>query len=205
MIKHLLLLAAFVLPGTLLLAQQEKTPTKPSGIIPFVEVAYGVGLCGESNPLSYTAGIKQPLSRKLSLIYDINVWSTPYEIYCCDIYSKGRYTAVTPSVKLQYNLGKRPGRGFFMGAGIGYMIARDRGTEQPFTYGAPGEMIFTKSPTETNWDFNSIAPSVNFGYEFRIGSMPMAITSTTYFAKTTCNWQAVSSGIGLRIGFKKRK
>lgn len=200
--QNLLLFVFFILPGTVLLAQQNNS-TKTLGIVPYVETSYGLGLCGESNPISFSAGIRQPLSRKLSLVYDVNFWSTPYENYCCDIYSKGKYTAVTPSVRLLYYTGKKPNRGFFAGGGIGYMIAKDRGTEQSYEYNG-SNIVLSKNATPTNWDFNSIAPSVTFGYEFRIARLPVAINSTSYFAKTTCGWQAVSSGIGLNIGLRKR-
>jgi hypothetical protein len=202
--KNLLLLCVFIFI-TIIIRAQETKPVKSPGIIPYVEAAYGLGLCGESNPVSFSAGIRQPLSRKLSLVYDINYWSTRYENFCCDVHSIGKYSALTPSVRLLYYLGKGESRGFFVGGGIGYMFAKDRGTEQPFTYNTVGERIYSKSPTAGNWDFNSVAPSVTFGVAFSIARLPVSINSTSYFAKTTYGWQAVSSGIGLNIGLKKRR
>jgi hypothetical protein len=204
MSKNLLFALLFICAG-LVASAQETNSLKTPRFTPFIEASYGMGLCGESNPLAFTGGVRQSLSRKLSLVYDINVWSTPYEVYCGDIYSKGKYTAITPSVKLLYYLGKREGHGFFIGAGVGYIFAKDRGTEQPYTFDGSSEPVIGKDITKGKWDFNSIAPSLTFGYQFSICKLPVSIVSTTYIAKTTCGWQAVQSGIGLNIGLKKRK
>ena len=183
-------------------------PAKKSKVLtPYVESMYNLG-CGFKNPISYTIGVQQSLTRKLSLSYDINYWTTPYENYCCDVYSIGKYSALTPSVKLTWYAGKRKDRGFFFGAGLGYMFAKDRGTEQPYTFDpVTNQMVVNKTDpvTKGKWDFNSIAPSFSWGVTFRAFHLPVSIVNENYFGKTTYGWQAVSTGVGLRIGLGKRK
>jgi hypothetical protein len=184
-------------------AQDQPAP-KTNKLTPFIEVQYNLGLCGESNPLSFTAGLQKSLTRKLTLSYDINYWNTSYENYCCNVYSKGKYIAVIPSVKLTWNAGKRKDRGFFAGVGLGYIFAKDRGTEQSYST-TPGtnEMVFTKSAVAGNWDFNSIAPSFSWGVGLKVFRLPVSFVNTNYFAKSTLGWGPVSTSAGIRIGFRK--
>jgi hypothetical protein len=183
---------------------QRQPATKLNKFTPVVEVQYGLGICGASNPVSFTAGLQKPLTRKLTMSYDVNYWNTSYETYCCDVYSKGKYSAIIPSVKLTWNAGKRKDRGFFAGVGLGYIFAKDRGTEQSYSI-TPGtnEMIFNKSAVAGNWDFNSIAPSFSWGVGLKIFHLPVSIVNTNYFAKTTLGWGPVSTSIGFRIGLRK--
>lgn len=187
-------LLSFSLPGL----SQEKKP----GLIPAVEISYQLGLCGETNPVSVLAGVQQPFRKHLSFVYDIHYWSTAYEVYCCDTYSKGHYTTVTPSVKFIYNTGKQTGKGFFAGAGIGYMFAKDRGTEQSYTKDpGTGQIVLGKDITSSNYDFHSIAPSFIWGIGLRVCGFPVSVINTNYFAKTSVGWMAAATGVGIKFGF----
>ena len=194
-------MACMLLVSYALTAQQPAPKSK--AITPYAEVLYNFG-CGFSNPFAFTAGIQQSVARKWSVSYDINYWSTPYENYCCDVYSKGKYSALTPSVKLTWHAGKEKDRGFFMAAGLGYMFARDRGTEQDYSVNpSTNEVVISKTAITGNWDFNSLAPSFNWGVTIKAFHLPVSIINENYFAKTTVGWQTVSAALGIRIGFRK--
>jgi hypothetical protein len=181
---------------------QETTTKKVNEIIPYAGVM--AGGCDVSNPFSFVAGIQQIKTTHFSVAYDIQYYNTDYECYCDDTYSKGHFRVVTPSVKVVYNTGKKAGNGFVAGAGIGYMFAKDRGTEQTYTEDAlTGEMAVGKDITNGRWDFNSIAPSITLGAGFRVLHFPITISNTYYFAKTTDGWGAVTGGIGIKVGFKR--
>jgi len=158
------------------------------------------------NPFQFVAGVQKTIRPHLSLAYDVHFWSTGYSCYCDDMYSVGKYTSVTPSVKLTYNTGKREGMGLSAGVGLGYVFARDRGTEQSYTYDKATNIYqIGKDVTPGNWDFNSIAPSVTLGVGFRVLKVPVTFQSEYYFAKTTEGWMATAGGVGLKIGLKRYK
>jgi hypothetical protein len=180
-------------------AQKEEVVAKP--LTPYIGVI--AGGCVD-NPFSFLAGVQKPVMKQLTLSYDLHYWNTGYECYCDDMYSKGKFTSFTPSVKISYNTGKKESRGFILGAGLGYMFARDRGTEQPYTYDvATNTNVVTKEISKGNWDFNSIAPSVTLGVGFRLFKMPVAYKCVYYFANTTDGWMAAAGGVGFTIGFRK--
>jgi hypothetical protein len=206
--KNLLLVLAGVFFASALSAQENKVnenEVKVDGkelLIPYV--GFSAGGCGVSNPFAFMVGVQQPLKTHFSIAYDINFWKTNYETYCCDVYSKGKYTSVTPSVKFFYNTGRQTGKGFFAGLGLGYMIAKDRGIERSYSVDPmTGTTEFGKDIIEGNWDFHSIAPSVTLGVGLRVWNLPVGITNTYYFAKTPWGFQAAEGGVGLKIGFKK--
>ena len=186
------------------ISAQEKKEQKPVGITPFIEMSNQLGLCGEGNPFAFMAGIEKPVAKHLSVSADIQLWKTDYENYCCDIYSKGTYTSVIPSVKIKLDPGK-PNRGFFVGVGLGYLIVKDRGTEQPYSYNpATGIKTFEDKITAANWNYQSIAPSFSWGIVFKVKKYPLAIINTNYFSKTDWyGWGPAATGIGLRVGLKK--
>jgi len=187
------------------LSAQEKKQKKDMGIMPYTEVLYGLGLCGESNAFSFIGGIEKPVAKHWAVSADIHYWKSDYENYCCDVYSKGTYSSIIPSVKMKFDPGKR-NKGVFIGVGLGYVFARDRGTEQPYSYDpSTGIKIMGKDITNTNWDFNSIAPSFNWGVSFKIARFPVSLINTNYFAKLP--WYGglnpITTGVGMRVGFRK--
>ncbi|MGQ0739475.1 MAG: hypothetical protein ACT4OJ_10480 [Bacteroidota bacterium] len=176
---------------------------KKNAVTPFFETTYQLGLCGEYNPVGFIAGIEKPLAKHLVISYDVQFWKTAYEVYCCDIFSQGNYMQVIPSVKVKFDPGK-PGKGFFAGGGLGYVFARDRGTEQAYESDpVTGAKTFSSEVKQGNWDFNSIAPSFSWGVGFKIKGFPAAIINTNYFGKTTWGWGPVSAGVGFRFGLSK--
>ena len=192
-----LLLTCCSLPG---FAQQEKIPVDKT-IVPVVG-SLAVGCV--TNPFSFTAGIQQSLKQHLRISYDIHFWNTRYEDYLDNIYSKGHFIATTPSVKLLFNTGKRTGSGLVLGLGLGYMIAHDRGTEQAYAFDSTtNTRIIDKALRQANWDFNSIAPSVTFGYGFRLLRFPVTINNVYYFGKDTKGWAALAGGMGITFGLKR--
>jgi hypothetical protein len=196
----------FSLSGLLIsfsnISAQEKKEQKPNRITPFIESSYQLGLCGESNPFAFILGVEKPVAKHLSVSADVHLWKTDYETWCCDIHSKGTYTAVTPSIKIKFDPGK-PNKGFFIGAGIGYVFTKDRGTEQPYLYDAAGTKTMSGEITNGNWDFQSIAPSFNWGIAFKISRFPVALINTNYFGKSTWGWEDIATGVGLRFGLRK--
>lgn len=183
------------------LSAQENTDKKTNILIPYATILYGGCV---SVPFSFIAGIQQVKQKHFSILYDVHYWNTNYECYCDDTYSKGHYTSFTPSVKFIYNTGKKTANGFFAGAGLGYMIAKDRGTEQTYTKDPVTDQItIGKDIVNGKWDFNSISPSLTFGLGFRLFHFPVAISNTYYVAKTTEGWEAAAGGVGFKMGFKK--
>lgn len=166
-------------------------------------VAVYAGGCVD-NPFQFVAGMQKPLQQHLTIAYDIHYWKTGYESYCDDdVYAKGNFRSITPSVKIIYNTGKKEGKGLMAGIGLGYMFAKDRGTEQSYLYNESVKAYTYGPATAAQWDFNSIAPSFTLGVGFRVLRLPMVFNSTYYFAKTTEGWMATAGGVGLKIGFRK--
>jgi hypothetical protein len=199
--KKLLLsnLSFFIFISTL--SAQEKQEPEKIGIIPYTNVLAGGCV---SNPFSFTIGVQQPLKTHISIAYDVHYWNTDYECYCDDTYSKGHFTSFTPSVKFIYNTSKRTSAGLFAGIGLGYMFAKDRGTEQSYSYNQETNTSeIGKDIKNGNWDFNSISPSFTLGVGFRVLRFPMAINNTYYFAKDTKGWGAIAGGAGIKIGFRR--
>jgi hypothetical protein len=181
---------------------QKNTSDKKDLIIPYAGSM--VGGCGISNPFSFVVGIEQVKNSHFSILYDVHYWNTKYECYCEDTYSTGRFSSITPSVKLAFSTGKKTGKGVFAAIGLGYMIAKDRGTEQSYSPGSlTSEAVIGKDIVKGKWDFTSIAPSVAFGVHFRAFHRPFSISNTYYFAKTTEGWGAAAGGAGIFIGLKK--
>ncbi len=198
-----ILLLSLTLTFFLSLAAQDKTVTVKQPLTPYITVL--AGGCVD-NPFSFTAGVQKNIRERLTLSGDVYYWNTGYECYCDDLYSKGKFRSVTPSVKLTYNTGKKEGNGFIAGVGLGYMFAKDRGTEQSYTYNATTNVYeLGKGITDGNWDFNSIAPSVTLGVGFRVLKVPVAFQSVYYFAKTSDGWMAAAGGAGFKIGLKRYK
>lgn len=185
------------------LAQQEKTAVS-NPLTPYVGVM--AGGCVD-NPFSFKAGVQKNLKPRIAVSFDLHYWNTGYECYCDSMYSKGKFRSFTPSVKMAYNTGKREGMGFTIGVGLGYMFARDRGTEQPYSYDVANNInvLNTKDIADGNWDFNSIAPSFSLGVGFRVLKVPVTFQSEYYFAKTTEGWMATAGGVGFKIGLRRYK
>jgi len=199
--NFLLIPVAFVLLSSSLKAQ-ENTDNKIKLFIPYAGFFYGG--CDVSIPFSFIAGVQQPLKKHISVSYDVHYYNSNYESYCENIYSKGHFVSVTPSAKFIYNTGKRTGNGLFVGVGIGYMFAKDRGIEQPYTKdNLTNTIVMGKDIVNGRWDFNSFAPSMIYGVGFRLFHLPFAVTNTYYFANTTKGWDAVTGGIGIKVGFRK--
>src|SRR5688572_17629350 len=150
------LAAGFIFYCSVAIAQEKEQKT----FTPYVAVY--AGGCVD-NPFQFAAGIQKPLQKHLTIAYDIHYWKTGYECFCEDTYTKGDYRSITPSVKIIYNTGKREGRGFMAGLGLGYMFAKDRGTEQTYLYDEIEKKYTYGNMTAANWDFNSIAPSFSLG------------------------------------------
>jgi hypothetical protein len=200
--KKYFLSLACILSVSFSLIAQDQSDSKSNRITPYAEVHYNLG-CGISNPISFAAGIQQPITNKLAVLYDINYWSTPYENDCCDTYSKGKYSAFISSVKMTWYAGKRKERGFFMGAGLGYIFAKDRGTEQSYLFNPASEKVLDTTVVHGSWDFNSFAPTLHWGLGFRIFHLPVKLVNEIYFARTTIGWGPVSATTGIRVGFRK--
>lgn len=198
--KLLLFSLSFIFFVSALTAQENKEPEQV-GIIPYINVLAGGCV---SNPFSFMIGVQQPLKTHISIAYDVHYWNTDYECYCDDIYSKGHFTSFTPSVKFIYNTSKRTSAGLFAGVGLGYMFAKDRGTEQSYTYDPlTNETVTGKDIKNGNWDFNSVSPSFTLGVGFRVCRFPVAFSNTYYFAKDTKGWGAMAGGVGIKIGFRR--
>jgi hypothetical protein len=195
----LTLSTAFILS----VAAQDKNMSDKKNLTPYVGVF--AGGCVD-NPFSFMAGVQKKIRERITLAADLHYWNTGYECYCDDVYSKGKFRSFTPSVKIIYNTGKKEGNGFIAGVGLGYMFAKDRGTEQPYTYDAATNLYETgKDISPGNWDFNSIAPSFTLGVGFRVLKIPVSFLSIYYFAKATDGWTAAAGGAGFKIGLKKFK
>ncbi len=200
--KKLLLIIICIVSSLSLLAQ-DKGASVNKLLTPYVEVLAGGCV---KNPFSFMAGVQKPLKNHLALSYDIHYWNTKYECYCDDVYSKGHFISVTPSVKVTYYTGKKEGNGLMAGIGLGYMFAKDRGTEQAYSYDLlTNKNILAKEMTNGKWDFNSIAPSFSLGVGFRLLKLPVAMQSVYYFAKTTDGWMATAGGMGIKVGLRRYK
>ena len=199
--KMFLSLAGCLLISSLILAQKDSTK-KANRLIPYAGII--VGGCDISIPVTVLAGVEKQLRPHLNLSYDIHYMNTDYECTCDDRYSKGHYSSVIPSVKFYYNSGKKRERGIIIGAGLGYIFARDRGIEENYTIDpATQKIILSGNTVNGKWDFNSICPSITYGVGFRLFKLPVTYSNIFYFAKTTEGWDAVAGGVGLKIGFKK--
>ena len=158
------------------------------------------------NPFSFVAGVQRPLKNHLSISYDIHFWHTGYSDQYDGVLSKGKWTSVTPSVKITYNTGKKEGTGLMAGVGLGYMFAKDRGTEQSYTEDKPSSSLsYNTEITSGNWDFNSLAPSFIVGVGFRVLRFPISLQTIYYFANTTDGWMATAGGAGVKVGLKRYK
>ena len=155
------------------------------------------------NPVSVIAGIRRPLQEHFFLGYDVHVWGTRYEDYDDEVYSKGKFFSMTPSVKLSYYTGKE-GKGLQAGLGLGYMFGRDHGTEQHYITD-PVTKIRTMQdgPAAQNWDFNSIAPSITLGIGFHVFHRAASVNTVYYFANTSEGFVAAAGGAGFTMSFKK--
>jgi hypothetical protein len=207
--KNLLLTTALTLLALpSIFAQTGDDKQKPL-LVPYV----GVNVVGcFSNPASFTAGVQKMTKSHFNVAADIHYWNTNYECYCDDVYSKGHFRSVTPSVRLVFNSGKKMGNGFVATVGLGYMFAKDRGTEQPYIKDEiNGGTILTGESLSGKWDFNSLAPSASFGVNVRILRLPVSFDYILYVAKASRGWEPAAGGIGIKAGFhrfeksKKRK
>ena len=182
---------------------QKQVPDGENKIIPYAGVI--VGGCGIDNPVSFLAGIQQQKKMHLSIACDIHVINTGYECYCEDnVVSKGHFSSFTPSVKLWYNTGRKTSRGFMAGVGLGWMFAKDRGTEETYTTDPVTlKRAFSGEIVNGKWDFNSLSPSISFGIGFRVFHFPVSLNNSFYFANTTEGWMPVAGGVGCKIGLKR--
>jgi hypothetical protein len=155
------------------------------------------------NPFQFAIGIQKPLKPHWSVAYDVHYWKTGYECYCEDMYSKGDYRIITPSVKLSYNTGKKEGRGLMATLGLGYSFAKDRGTEQTYVYDESLKSYSDGMASPAKWDFTSIAPSFSLGVGFRLFKLPVSFSSGYYFGNTTEGWTVTAGGAGFKVGFRK--
>jgi hypothetical protein len=196
--RNTLLLIFFCMLGYCLHAQDAKT-TKYT---PYASIIAGGCV---NMPLSFNAGIDRQIKPHFTLSYDLHFWNTKYESYCGDMYSKGRFTSITPSVKVSYYSSKKPGRGLIATLGLGYMFARDRGIEQPYKTNTENGSIelVNEEIRPGNWDFNSLAPNFGIGFGFRLFKLPIQLHQTYYFANTTEGWMPAAGGVGVKIGLKQ--
>jgi hypothetical protein len=133
------------------------------------------------------------------------VWNTDYDCYCGDTYSVGKYKSITPSLKFQYNSGKKPGKGLILGVGLGSMFAKDRGTEQTYKLNAETDRYEVGSEIRRGkWDFNSIAPSFTVGAGFRLLRVPITLQANYYWANTTEGWMIAAGGLGVKVGLSRK-
>ena len=189
-----------IIAGILLISLYSNAQEKKN-YNPFVAV-YAGGCV--SNPFQFVAGLQKELKTHWSLVYDVHYWNTRYECYCEDsMYSKGKFQSVTPSIKINYNTGKKRGRGLIAGLGLGFIIAKDRGTEQSYLYDENIKSYVLGQSQPGKWDFAGIAPSFNLGIGFRVFHLPVSLNTGYYFAKTTEGWEPVGGGAGFTVILKK--
>ncbi len=202
--RKILLILLILSTGGLPAFAQDKNTTDSKPVVPYVGVM--AGGCVD-NPFSFTAGVQKNLKTRIAVSFDLHYWNTRYECYCDSMYSQGRFRSFTPSVKLTFNTGKREGMGLVVGVGLGYMFAKDRGTEQAYSYDVSTNtnVLNTKDKANGNWDFNSIAPTFTVGVGFRVLKVPVSFQSEYYFAKTTEGWMAAAGGVGFKIGIRRYK
>ena len=88
-------------------------PDKPASraLTPFVGVLAGGCVY---NPFSFIAGVQRPITNNFSISYDVHFWNTRYKDQYDGVLSKGKWTSVTPSVKITYSTGKKEGTGLGM-------------------------------------------------------------------------------------------
>lgn len=171
--------------------------------IPFIGPSLQGNLFGSHNPVAFTGGIEKPVTKHLIVGGDIQMWRTNYENWC-DGHMIGKYTRVIPSLRLSVDPGKRY-KGFFAGVGLGYAIIADRGTQQAFTIDkSTGLKTYEGAPLKGNWDYGTIAPSVNVGAGFKIQQVPVAISYFTYLGDTD-DGTPLSIGLNLKVGLAKVK
>jgi hypothetical protein len=127
----------------------------------------------------------------------------------CDVYNEGTYKLLIPAVKFKFDPGKRY-KGFFISAGMGYAIAKDRGIEITYVENPATGIKSQGTVTQGNWDYNSLAPNFSWGFSMKLFRFPLTISNTNYFART--NWfddykgyTDVSTGIGLKLGLVQLK
>jgi hypothetical protein len=180
---------------TTLKAQETKKTYEPY-------VAVYAGGC-VYNPFQFVAGVQKPLASHLTIGYDLHYWKTGYESFCDDVHSKGKFRSITPSVKLTFNTGKQKDRGLMAGVGLGYVFAKDRGTEEDYSYDETGRTYTYSNKVDGKWDFNSVSPSFLLGVGFRLFKLPVSFNTTYYFANSTEGWVATAGGVGFKVGLRK--
>jgi hypothetical protein len=196
----------FLITGLLFISlsqlfSQNNSSEKKNLFVPFVGVTFTPCF---GNPFSFTGGVQQVNESRFSLAYDVHYWNTKYDCYCDDIYSKGHFSSITPSVKLVFNTGGKMKQGFVASLGLGYMFAKDRGTEQPYILdNVTGAKILTGKEVSGKWDFNSISPSISAGANVKLFHLPVSFGYTFYMAKTTKGWEPTAGGIGFKVGIHK--
>jgi hypothetical protein len=193
--RNFYLLVSFLLVVTTLNSQETKKNYDPY-------VAVYAGGC-VNNPFQIVVGIQKPLASHLTIGYDLHFWKTGYESFCGDVHSKGKFTSITPSVKLTVNTGKQKDRGLMAGVGLGYVFAKDRGTVEDYIYDESGRTYIYSNIADGNWDFNSVSPSFLLGVGFRLFKLPVSFNTTYYFANTTEGWVATAGGVGFKVGLRK--
>src|SRR5262245_44400582 len=113
-----IILFLFISLLTISNATAQETKSKLlSGVTVYAELDYAMGICSSDLPLMYLAGAQKPIGKHWSFGADMQFMSEPYETYCCDVYSVGKYTTYIPSLKLNFDPGKR-NKGFFIGIGL---------------------------------------------------------------------------------------
>ena len=186
---------------TIPLFSQHQDKPASRALTPFVGVLAGGCVY---NPFSFIAGVQRPITNNFNISYDVHFWNTRYKDQYDGVLSKGKWTSVTPSVKITYSTGKKEGTGLVAGVGLGYMFARDRGTEQSYTEDKQSSnLLYDTEISNGKWDFNSIAPSFNIGVGLRVARFPVMLQTIYYFAKTTDGWMATAGGAGVKIGLKR--
>lgn len=199
--KRIFLLLAFFISALFISAQSENE-NKPRSLTPYIGTV--AGGCGIDNPFSFFAGMEKQKAKHISFAYDIYYQKTDYTCYCDDMYSEGNFRAIVPSFKIVFNSGKKNGKGLIAGVGLGYMFAKDRGTEQSYsTDPLTSKRTLSGNIVNGNWDFSSISPSITIGAGIRLLRFPVSGIFTVYYANTTEGWGPVTGGAGIKIGFKR--
>jgi hypothetical protein len=184
-----------------LLAQNEDSTKRKDLYVPYVTVSLEACF---SNPFSFTAGVQQVKESHFNVAIDVHYWSTNYECSCDDLYSKGHFSSITPSVRLVFNTGGKMEQGFVASLGLGYMFAKDRGIEQPYVRdNTTGNNILTGKAVYGKWDFNSLAPSISAGLNVKLLHLPFTFGYILYMAKSTKGWEPEAGGIGVKIGLHR--
>jgi len=159
-----------------------------------------------SNPFSFTAGVQQVKESRFNVAVDVHYWTTNYDCYCDDVYSKGHFRSITPSVRLVFNTGGKMENGFVASVGLGYMFAKDRGSEQSYINdNVTGNNILIGKAVTGKWDFNSLAPSASVGLNLKILHIPFSFGYILYVAKSSKGWEPEAGGIGIKVGMHRFK